>query len=288
MISVICTTFNQPDFLEYQYKLSKKFIEDKFEFFVYDNSTNSNLENQFKNICQYNNIRYFKVPSNGGGPSQRAGFSLNYALDHNYDHYGNNIVVLDSDLFPISKINFSKRLKNVGIYGRGQIRPLPSGTGSDYAIHKSLFDEVRKIYNGICVGINNSEYKHIYYFTNQYIILNMKKLKHFNNNNRFLPGNVNGITGDCGAYLHDYILQNNITHQSANIEYMPEIKENSNIYEYAKKELSILENGYSELIDESLLHFRSGSNWQGHTSQIQSERLKNLYSLLEEFLNESD
>ena len=107
MISVICTTFNQPDFLEYQYKLSKKFIEDEFEFFVYDNSTNSNLENQFKNICQGNNIRYFKVPSNGGNPSQRAGFSLNYALDHNYDHYGNNIAVLDSDLFPISKIKFS-------------------------------------------------------------------------------------------------------------------------------------------------------------------------------------
>lgn len=288
MISVICTTFNQPDFLEYQYKLSKKFIEDEFEFFVYDNSTNSNLENKFKNICQGNNIRYFKVPSNGGNPSQRAGFSLNYALDHNYDYYNNNIAVLDSDLFPISKINFSKHLKNVDIYGRGQIRPLPSETGSDYAIHKNLLDEVRKNYNDICNGINTSIYNHIYYFSNQYVILNMKNLKDFNNNNRFLPGSVNGITGDCGAYLHDYILKNNITHQSVGIEYMPEIKKDSNIYQYARNELSILENGYSELIDESLLHFRSGSNWQGHTNQIQSERLKNLYSLLEGFLNESN
>lgn len=288
MISVLCATFNQPKFLEYQYELSKKFIQDDFEFFVYDNSTDSNLTNQFSDICKNNHIKYFKVPSNGGNPSQRAGFSLNYAIEHNYNNYNQNIAVLDSDLFPVSKINFSKYLHEVDIYGRGQIRPILSQAGSDYEIHKSLFNEVKKNYNGLCKGVKEIDYKHIYYFTNQYVVLNMQNLKGFNSNDRFLPGSVNGIVGDCGVYLHDYIVKNSTTHQSINIEYMPDVKKDSNIYHYAKNELAILENGYSELFDKSLLHFRSGSNWQGHSNQMQSERLKNLHSLLEGFLNESN
>ena len=39
-INVITVCYNEPIFIEYQYKLLKKYLQNNFSFYVYDNSPN--------------------------------------------------------------------------------------------------------------------------------------------------------------------------------------------------------------------------------------------------------
>ena len=57
--SVITVAFNQPEFIEYQYNLLKKFFKNDFEFFVYNNSIDEKISNDIKNKCDKNKIKYF-------------------------------------------------------------------------------------------------------------------------------------------------------------------------------------------------------------------------------------
>lgn len=271
MISIIVTGFNKPEFVEIQYKLCKKFIKNNFQYFLYDNSKDSETSNKFTEICKKIGANYIKVPENNGCSSTRAGYSLDYAIKHNYENNKTPIMVLDSDLFPIKDINIDSFLQKADITGIGQAR---TSGGIEYE------KTICATHKGPEEGLNLLGNNYIYYFNNQFLVLNLDNLNSFTKQNLFAPGRTNNFTGDCGCFLHNYFLQNNTKHYSVSIKYLKDIKKQNLLFEYFKKESEILPNGYSEVFNDCLLHFRSGSNWQNHSQTIIELREDNLFNFL--------
>lgn len=297
MISVIVVVYNRPDFILPQYDLVEKFLTDDFEYFVYDNSDNPQVTEQFKSICEENGINYFRISQEnqaGSDPSTRAGYSLNSALDHNIENYNLPCLVLDSDMFLLNTFCVDDALVENKIIGNLQKRG------------------------------------DIYYYNNQLLCLDLPNLPNFKGHNRFLPGVVNGVTTDCGGWMYNYINDNRISHRGfshffsgmiysdcydKNLDLFelelskvevdnapPHEKYHERIsilddiipsylYDYYRIEIDILKRymgvgvNFSELFSDCFLHFRAGSNWIGHCDDMVGLRNKNLHNLFQERLS---
>ena len=44
-------------------------------------------------------------------------------------------------------------------------------------------------------------------------------------------------------------------------------------------------NSFSEIFDNSFIHLKAGSNWMGHNNEIANQRESNLFSFLQNRLN---
>jgi len=123
-IDLIVVAFNKDYFIKLQCELIKKFVTDKINYYVVDNSTNQDTSSLLVNFSIKNKINYYKLPTNPSNfPSISHGYALNWAL-HNITAKSNNIYYgfLDHDIFPIKKTSIISKLKNQGFYGHKQKR----------------------------------------------------------------------------------------------------------------------------------------------------------------------
>ncbi len=292
-INVITVCYNESIFIEYQYKLLKKFLQNDFSFYIYDNSPDDfNISNDIKTICEKHNLNYTRIPQQKirGDASVEAGRSLDFAIDHNiqnfYSDYG---LILDSDMFLVKPLNFMNRIN------------------SDFVGVKQVRD-------------------HVFYYNNQLCFLNFKKLIDFDKCKKFYPGAIDSIMCDCGGYLYYYFTKNtNITHSGfekiicsgtitdrdidnkgfiKKIDLVEFINNDEKLKNFYKREIEISYlNGtknpitgpksnygvsegtaFSEIFDETFLHFRAGSNWIGHTEKTRIERKQNLFNYFDSIL----
>ena len=289
-LSVITVAYNQPEFILYQYKLLKKFLQNNFTFYIYDNSNTIDINNEITNICSKNNIIQITIPRNRNGieedASIGAGQSLDFSIKHNIENYNPDFgLILDSDMFLIKKYNFVENLI------------------SDYVGLPQAIDHIR-------------------YYNNQLAMLNFKKLKDFEKYPKYLPGIIEGVRCDCGCYLYEYFNKNkNITHNGLttnihsaqvnlqNIDSYDLLCNNNNLYNYYKNEIQICidtksefesskrpyditkykDVSFSELIfDDTFLHFRAGSNWINHDESYTKNRKQNLFDYFNKILKEDE
>ena len=193
LISIITVAFNRPEFIEWQYKLLKKYLKGKFIYSVYNNSPNAQIGNEIHQSCKQLQLDCFNVPQNlcpTDGASLRAGTSLDYAIKHNVEHYNNRyMLILDSDLFLVNHLNPLDRLKGNHLLGMTQQK-------------QTLF-----------------------YYSNQLILADILNLPNFINEKKFPPGTINDEACDCGAFLFNYIKKNKIKHVGLNKKGSGSIKE---------------------------------------------------------------
>lgn len=122
--NIIMTSYNNPIYIEYQYKLLSKFFKENFSYTVLD--CNFNLEECSKltyAICQRSNINYIKLHDSPflykQEGSYRLGANLTWAYKNfiklmNCPYFG----ILEQDCFPIDYIDFmSNYLERNLIYG---------------------------------------------------------------------------------------------------------------------------------------------------------------------------
>ena len=62
MIHIFTSVVNRPDFVSLQDKLFKKFLKNNYQFHVVDDSIDVKIEDQFRSICELNNIEYYRKP----------------------------------------------------------------------------------------------------------------------------------------------------------------------------------------------------------------------------------
>lgn len=257
-MSLICFTvcYNRPRYIPYQYECLKKFIDVPFEYIVFDNSPDNSLHNEFSRITHYLGIRHVRIPQdihNIQDPSNRAGKSLDYAIQYMYENMEFRGVVMlnDSDLFLTNSYNPITRLGE-----------------NDF------------------IGLKGKHY------INQFFIANFNKLNSIRNLS-FLPCVIDGVNYDCGGLTikyfdeHPEIKHSSITQHSSgtfnasNIDSAPD-----KLRDYLKEEIKIFDSGdyagkaFSEIFDESFIHLRSGSNWYGHNDKITFNREDNLFTFL--------
>lgn len=256
-LRIATVAFNKPEFIEYQYKSFTKFIQNEFEYIVYDNTPDAVLRKEVYSVCSKLNISVVRIPENLGDDSIRAGASLNFAFEDLRKKSSTNVMFVDSDIFLVDYYDVLKSLNSCDLLGR---------------------------YWNI---------EHIFYYTNQILLINLPKVppdKNFN----FLPIVIDNIQLDCGGSLYNYLRDYpEICHNAVkviprnfinlnNINRYKVLKNNNLLLEFFKEECNIFENkgNFSELFQDAFIHLRAGSNWINVDVNRQKLRENNLYKLI--------
>lgn len=264
---VICVGYNKPNFLPYHYECLKKYLTVPFEYYFFDNSDQLSIETTFKQISEYLNINYIRVPSeihNHDDPSIRAGKSLDYSLQFMYKKgFKGSLMVIDSDCFLTSAYD------PINVLGS--------------------FDMIGRTAAGIYGGNEpTTDIKKFIYYTNQFLILNYATLPNFDTIT-FIPGVTEGVRVDCGGLLHEYFKKNpTVKHKgivdtyshyfsASTIEQCP-----SHLKPFFEKDMKVFEHGksFSEIFENVFIHLRAGSNWINHPETETWIREDNLFTYL--------
>ena len=118
----ICTVaFNNLDLIKYQHRLLKKFVQDKFQYVIIDNSIDKSKSEAIYDFCLAEGISYVKVPRNllnAVGVSYSHATAVNYFYRRILKKRNPNVfVILDHDMFPIKPVKISSYLKDQPFYG---------------------------------------------------------------------------------------------------------------------------------------------------------------------------
>ena len=269
-ILIISVYFNQEGFLPYQISCIKKYLNQEFHFCFFDNSHEGKYHLKEKEPEW--GFEYFRVPQEiftGGGPSTRAGQSLDYAVKTSLSKYPdiNQILILDSDMFPIKNFTFDSLLEDKDFGGIIQHRG------------------------------------HVFYYNNQLVAFRRDKILNWSNFS-FDTANVEGEATDCGGKLYFFFKNDNpeisrkdfigIHSNQLSIgspsrwEEIKEIDGDSSLLEdFFKRDIDL--NGgqnFSEVYNSGFLHFRAGSNWIDFGSSLKDSREQNLFNYLQNISSE--
>lgn len=230
MIHIFTSVVNRPDFVLLQNKLFEKFLEDKYQFHIVDDSIEEDISQKFKDICSENNFKYYKKPEreNPLNPAQACADTVQWTYDNliKKNHLDDIVFFCDSDLFLIDNFNISEYMSDAVISG------LPQRRGS-----------VTYMWNGI-------------------MFFNMLKIKEIDLDIDFSDGQVNGELTDVGGNTYYYFKKNNIEMKKTD-EQSPTYPTHFNDIEIQNEEVT---HGYNfELhLDGKFLHYRAATNWHSN------------------------
>ena len=111
-------TFNNPKIVEYQIKLIKKNLQGSYCHIICDNSNNEGASRKIKEICEKNDITFFRVQIGApSGYSDSHGRALNWIYKNLIQKRQNDFGFIDHDIFPIKKFNIEDYLKDNDLFG---------------------------------------------------------------------------------------------------------------------------------------------------------------------------
>lgn len=242
-----------PEFLYKQYETIKKFTRDEdWEFIVFNNTpiTAFDRRREIKKICKELGIKCLDVRfrSLASGASYITGWGIQWAYHRFFRWQKDTIqVIFDSDMFLVKDFNFSEYL------GDNQIA----------AIHQRR-GEVDYLWNGI-------------------IIMRGAKLPDKNSLD-FRLGTVEGERTDTGGKTYYWLKKN----PSLKLKYIL----HSNHFDIAKTDFlpenikEAYESEYDfQIIENSILHYRAGSNWNKKSVEYMENKKGYLDKLLSEALD---
>lgn len=248
MIKIYSFQFNNPEFLEYQFKTFKRFIKEEHQLICINNSFDNHREREaIRQKALELNIPHH-VPRNvehrmGGGRSHQTALNWvwkNFIVDSNDIN-----MVIDHDIFLINEFRFDANYDlTVVMQGRGN---------------------------------------HIKYFHPGFMVIN-NTLKD-KETVCFKGEKIDGHDCDSGGNWHHYIMAHpdlkikdinlvNICQEQGNIDVLPEA---------ARSEYN--ESDCIQVCDNNIIHFRNGSNW-AHTGSKEFNRKKEqLRIILEHYMS---
>jgi hypothetical protein len=126
---IITHVYNRPDFIEIQDKTFKHFIEDAYEFVVFNDASNENMATQIKEICAKHDIHHIRIPQEihtrpylprlPGDPLHRPNIRHANCVQYSLDTLGFNhngiVFIIDSDMFLVRPLNISEYMKDKDI-----------------------------------------------------------------------------------------------------------------------------------------------------------------------------
>lgn len=274
-ILIMTHSYNQPEFISYQYHTFNKFIEGEFDYIVFNDAPNDELFAQIENVCQQLHITSIPVPqiihslpylfrdSGIGGPSAECAETIQFMLNSVGFKHSGIVMLVDSDMFLIRRLNVESFLQEYDIAAHPQYRTSSKGTAS--------------------------------YFLPNLMIFNMEQLQDkamFN----FNLGEVNGVRTDTGGFNHYYIEQHpDLKWLKINVFYPPLNKSKTQPHPEALAELKaypalyqLLQTStydYEFYADCYFLHFRAGSNWNNIKDVDMAKKTTLFFTAIGELLN---
>jgi hypothetical protein len=246
-VQIFTSVVNRPDFVEIQNNLFKKFLKNDYQFHIVDDSIDSDISEQFKNICKDKNIEYYKTPENleHHNPSKKVGNVIQWAFDEIIKKkYASDIVFwTDSDMFLIDNFDINNYMLDCVIAGLPQVR------------------------------------KHIKYMWNGLMFFNMPKLLELDSDIRFNTDFIDGEHLDTGGETYWYFKRNNLNMKETDSQYPTH-------YEEIELQDIQVTKGYNfELhLDGKFLHYRAATNWHSNWRGTQ-DPLKNKTKIFNQIIS---
>lgn len=227
MIKIYTSVVNRPDFIDLQKKCFDKFLKNKYEFIIIDDSIDEIITKNIINICINNKIKHIKTPNNlnHSNPMIACWSVLQWTYEEFIKNSNDKAIFLDSDMFLYDHFDAEEYFSSCDLSGVPQSRDF------------------------------------IWYLWNGLLFLNMQTIK--DKNISFAPGLVRNVATDVGGNTYEYILKNpdvrvrNIIHTSHinkernNINIIPEI-----VREKYKDYFCF------EILMSKFLHYGSSTNWK--------------------------
>lgn len=293
---VFTTAFNRPDFIELQYRLFEKFLEDEYEFWVISDANTPELRTRMKNTCDRLGIPCIQVPQeihdqpylprgpddNYNNPNVRHCNSVQWAWDHFFSRHDGPVMVIDSDMFLIRPFSIEKTLENKHLAGVfwGTV---DSSTGKPYSylwlalilFNNALLPERNTLcFNcGALPGtqaICDSGGWTSLYLSKFRDCLSLHHLDYVQGHHFFCP------------YRYAPIELQNFDHLTPD-----EIRQNLTARGFTEQEIQlVLKKPYTiELLGNNhFLHYRAGTNYEKYSDQFISEKDKILQEFFENLL----
>ena len=267
-VLIITSAYNRPDFVEIQHKTFQKFLQDDYEFVVFNDARDSKLSRSIAKTCKTLGVKCVKIPQgihdkpylerfqgeNFHAPAVRNANVVQYALNNLGFAHNGIVAIFDSDLFLVKDFSIESFLDGYAIAGVPQVH-LQNGIEIPY----------------LWIGI---------------AFLDMRKLPERNLIN-FNCGKIKGVAVDAGGYTYHYLTRHpeikpklfSMLH-SSNFQ-CSECKKkgeqfccthNRKLLEelnFDENQIDLLLSGLQNVefaLDGTLLHYRGGSNWD-HQSQ---------------------
>lgn len=241
-----------PEFLYQQYETIKKFIkDDDWEFIVFNNVPFPKFDRQvkIKKICKELGIKCLDVRFRTfiSGAAQICAWGIFWAYHRFFRWEKDTIhVIFDSDMFFVKDFSFNEYLGNNDIA----------------AIHQRR-DDIEYLWNGFVV-MRGGELPDKNYFD-------------------YRLGDINGVRTDVGGRLHWWLKRN----PDLKVRYMV----HTGHLDVSKSKIlpENIRNDYNpdfrfQFIEESVLHYRAGSNWDKKNSNFVNEKKDYFDKLLHELL----
>ncbi|MCX5921923.1 MAG: hypothetical protein NTX86_01185 [Candidatus Dependentiae bacterium] len=259
-ILIVTQAFNRPDFIKLQHKTFRAFLNDDYEFVVFNDANNVSMQNEIQTTCQECNIRCINIPQamhyQRDNPCARSADAVQYSLNNLGFNHDGIVFVIDSDMFLIKPFSITEFLQDnqCDLYGCLQQR------------------------------------EHVTYIWNGLVFMNMRTLPNKKSIN-FDYGKVEGQATDVGGHLH-YYLKNN---PSLRVK----LYSNTHLYELPNDESKLRRLGYDSLTihlvskiysgsfdmelhaQDHFLHYRAGGNWNRKSPTYHSDKT----ALLHEFID---
>jgi hypothetical protein len=135
-VLVMTHSYNRPDFISLQQETLKAFLQDEYEYVVFNDGPTQKLAKQIEETCQGLQIRCIRVPQeihqqpylarqpweDWNSPSIRTANAIQYSFDTlGFEHEG-IVTVIDSDMFLIRSFSIEEYMKDWDIAAVAQWR----------------------------------------------------------------------------------------------------------------------------------------------------------------------
>jgi hypothetical protein len=272
-VLIFTYAYNRPDFVEIQHKTFQKFLEDEYEFVVFNDAVDSSIHRQIHAICAQYSIRCIDIPQAihdqpylprepeewYHAPAVRNVNVVQYSLNTLGFAHDDVVMLIDSDMFLVKKFNISRYM-----------------AGYDLAGLKCLKEGVTYLWIGIA-------------------FLNMATMPNKTTIN-FNCGRVGKVSVDAGGHTHDYLVSNpqvrtryfdnfyincyggnTITSRAHNMQDKQYTTQLLRRLGFNNLAIDLIEAGAHRiefLLDNHFFHYRSGTNWNHQSNKYHDAKTR--------------
>ncbi|MFA6066472.1 MAG: hypothetical protein WC707_04820 [Candidatus Babeliaceae bacterium] len=264
-VLIVTHVFNRPDFIKLHKKTFDAFLEDDYEYVVFNDASNKAMEKLIEKTCNKLGVKCIRVPqkihNTDRNPSVLYADSLQYALDKLIKNYHGIVAMVEADMFLIRPLSITHYLQEYDLIGCHQSRDGNSGQ--------------------------------ITYILPALVFLNMKTApnKHLID---FRCGQIDGTQTDTGGNMHHYFKNS----PTLRYKLFDAISESRVPRDYRALQslgfndlcadffLNLLPKGkymFEFHADNHFLHYMSGTNWRGDKKTYLREK----NTILHDFIKKS-
>lgn len=189
-VLIFTHSHSRPDFIELQHKTFKAFLEDEYEFVVFNDAPNATLSQSIEQTCKKLNLRCIRIPQNlhkrPSDPGARHIDGIQFALNTIGFNHDGIVLMIDSDMFLFKPLNITQYVGESDLIGQESVRPHTGPIEVRYITPLLVFMNMKTLPNkhtlnfdgGIIKGNACDVGGHIYYYLRDNPSINM----------RFIPG----------------------------------------------------------------------------------------------------